>query len=156
MKIRTAAALATALSMLVAAPAGAKPTRYVGKTSAGDRITFSVGGGRVSAVRTATPTICVPTQGTPQAGTDLYQPPGRFALGRTTKVQTPGPVDSAMHYGEVTKWFHFTAKRGKRGRVTGTLHQNFAFETVASDPWTGLSLVGWVCQGDARFSARQR
>lgn len=149
------AALAAALT--IAAPAAAaKPTPYVGKTNAGDRITFVLRGGKVSNVRTFTPTSCVPTGGTPRAGTDFYEPPGRFPLGRTTKVQTTEPVDSAMHYAKVSKWFHFTARRAKGRTIAGKLHQNFSFEWLTSDSWSGVGLIGWVCQGDASFSARPR
>jgi hypothetical protein len=81
---------------------------------------------------------------------------GRTSAGRTTKVQAPQPAESAMHYNEVSKWFHFTARRGKGGAISGALHQHFAFESLASDSWEGFSLVGWVCQGDARFTARPR
>lgn len=153
--VRTAA-LAALLACAVAVPATAKPTRYAGTTNAGDRITFKLSGTAITAVRSATPTTCVPTEGTPAVGTDVYQPTGRFGLGRTTKVETPTPVETAMHHSEVTKWFHFTAKRGKRGTITGTLHQNFSFETISSDAWTGVSLLPWVCRGDARFRARPR
>jgi hypothetical protein len=150
----TAVAVAALLACAVPASAVAKPTKYTGATNAGDRISFKVSGTTITAVRSATPTTCVPTEGTPAVGTDLYQPPGRFGLGRTTKVETPTPVETAMHYSEVTKWFHFTAKRGKRGAISGTLHQNFSFETITSDAWTGVSLLPWVCRGDARFRAR--
>lgn len=153
--VRTAA-LAALLACAVAAPATAKPTKYAGTTNAGDRIAFKVTGKTITAIRSATPTVCVPTEGTPAVGTDLYEPPGRFGLGRTTKIETPTPVETAMHYSEVTKWFHFTAKRGKRGTITGTLHQNFSFETITSDTWNGVSLLPWVCRGDARFTARPR
>jgi hypothetical protein len=156
MKPITTFAVTALLALGAAAPANAKPTKYSGKTSAGDRISFTLSGNTLSKVRTFTPTVCVPTNGTPLAGTDFYAPPGRLRLGTTTKVQTAGPVDTAMHYYEVSKWFHFTAKRGKRGTITGTLHQNFSFETVGYSSWSGPSLLGWVCQGDAQFTARPR
>lgn len=152
-KALTAALIA---AVTIAAPAAAKPTPYVGKTNAGDRITFVLRAGKVSNVHTFTPTSCVPTGGTPRAGTDFYEPPGSFALGRTTKVQTTKPVDSAMHYAPVSKWFHFTARRGRGQAIAGKLHQNYAFEWLTSDSWNGVGLIGWVCQGDASFSARPR
>jgi hypothetical protein len=148
------AALAAALILVPAA--AAKPVRYSGTTNAGDRIGFVVNGGKVSAIRTFTPTSCVPTGGTPRAGTDFFEPPGAFPIGRTTKVQTPEPVESAMHYDKVSKWFHVTLTRGKRGAISGKLHQNYAFESLTSDSWSGVGLIGWVCQGDARFTARSQ
>ena len=154
---RTVAALiALAIVAVAAAPASAaKPARYSGKTTAGDPISFNLAGGKLTGLRSATPMSCVPTQGTPRAGTDLFEPAGAFALGRTTTVQSPGPVESAMHYAEVTKFFRVSARRSRHGKVTGTLHQNYSFETIGFS-WGEMILLPWVCQGDARFSVAPR
>ena len=146
-----AAALIAAAGLAVGAPADARPVRYAGTTNAGDRITFTVDGGAVSSLRTSTPMSCVPTSGTPRAGTDLFAPAGRFPLGRTTKAQTDGPVDSAMHYSAVTKNFRVTVRRAKGRAIAGALHQNYSFETLTYGSGGDIALLPWVCQGDVTF-----
>ena len=157
--LRRAGVAALAAASLLAsgtpAPADAKPVRYAGKTRAGDAISFAVSRSAVVNLRTSTPMSCVPTSGTPRAGTDLFHPPGRFPLGRTTTAQTKRPVDTAMHYNKVTKHFRVTVRRAKRRTITGVLHQNYSFETLTYRSG-GLALLPWVCRGDVRFRVRAR
>jgi hypothetical protein len=145
----TAAALATALAL--AGPAAAKPVAYKGKTSGGFEITFTRVGGAVKGVQTLLPTSCVPAgEGTARAGDEIYEPPGKLALGR--EVRKSALQDAAMHYDDVTKNYRFNAKKHRDGKITGRLHVNFSFQTVifGADP----KLLGWVCQGDGTFSAK--
>ena len=151
-----ALAAASLQVMTMPAPADAKAVRYVGTTSAGDRISLTAVGGVIADLRTSTPVSCVPTDGTPRAGTDLFEPPGRFPLGRTTTAQTDGPVETAMHYNEVTKHFRVTVRRRKGRAITGALHQNYSFETLTYGSGGDLALLPWVCQGDVRFRVRPR
>jgi hypothetical protein len=154
---RAALAALTAASLLSAvAPADAKPVRHVGKTSAGDPISVTVRGGAVANLSTSTPMSCVPTSGTPRAGTDLFEPAGRFPLGRTTTAQTDGPVETAMHYNEVTKHVRVTVRRAKARAITGILHQNYSFETLTYTSGGDLALLPWVCRGDVKFRVRAR
>ena len=153
---RAGAALTAATLLSAAARADAKPVRYAGTTSAGDPISFTVSAGAVAHLNTSTPISCVPTSGTPRAGTDRFEPAGSFPLGRTTTAQTDRPVDSAMHYNQVTKHFRVTVRRTKGQAVTGVLHQNYSFETLTYAWGGGLALLPWICQGDAKFRARSR
>ena len=156
---RAGGAALAAASLLLAttapAPADAKPVRYAGKTRAGDAISFAVSRAAVAKLRTSTPMSCVPTSGTPRAGTDQFQPAGRFPLGRTTTAQTKRPVATAMHYNKVTKHFRVTVRRAKRRAITGVLHQNYSFETLTYGSG-GLALLPWVCRGDVTFRVRAR
>jgi hypothetical protein len=146
-----ALALAAALAVAVPTAATAKPVAYSGKTSGGFEITFKRVGGAVKDVRALLPASCVPAgEGTATAGDEIYEPPGRLALGR--EVRTSALQEAAMHYADVTKNYRFTAKQRRNGTIAGRLHVNFSFETVifGAEP----RLLGWVCQGDGTFKAR--
>ena len=155
MRIRTLL-LTTAAALAVAAPAAsaAKPQTYTGTTDAGDPIELTATRSAVTELLTYTPTSCVPLRGIPSAGTDAFGVMGRFPFGQTVKFQTDEPIESAMHYSPVTKHFHVTVNRTKRGVITGKLHQNFAFETLTYSTFSGHSLLGWICQGDTTFTLR--
>jgi hypothetical protein len=146
-----ALAAATALALGAPAAATAKSIAYAGKTTGGFEITFKRVGGAVKKVQALLPTSCVPAgEGTPTAGDEIYEPPGRLALGR--EVRKTALQDAAMHYADVTKNYRFTAKKRRNGTITGRLHVNFSFQTVifGADP----RLLGWVCQGDGTFTAK--
>jgi hypothetical protein len=48
--------------------------------------------------------------------------------------------------------YRFTARMRPNGTITGRLHLNFSYQTIGYT-WN-LTLVGYVCQGDATFKAR--
>jgi hypothetical protein len=102
-------------------------------------------------VSTYLPTTCVAAgPGAPRAGDEIYEPPGRLRLGRETTVTAL--QEAAMHYGEVTKNYRLSARKRRNGTITGRLHVNFSFQTIGYG--YQISLVGYVCQGDATFKAR--
>ena len=153
---RAAVAALTVAPWCLPPRADAKPAPYAGTTSAGDPISFTVSGGAVAHLSTSTPMSCVPTSGTPRAGTDRFEPAGSFPLGRTTTARTDGPVESATHHDEVTKHLRVTVRRAKGRAITGVLHQNYSFETLTYTWGGGLAPLPWVCQGDVQFRVRTR
>src|SRR5690349_11486110 len=66
-----------------AAPDRARPVTYRGKTHAGDPISFKLAGSRVTGLSAYVPTVCLATDGLPLSGTDPFDPPGSFRIGRT-------------------------------------------------------------------------
>jgi hypothetical protein len=97
------------------------------------------------------PTSCVAAgYGTPRAGAEIYEPPARLPLGR--EVSGSAVQDAVMHYSDVTKNYRFSARKRPNGTITGRLHLNFSYQTIGYT-WN-LTLVGYVCQGDATFKAK--
>lgn len=158
MNLKRTVAVTAALAVAVAAPAAAaKPVNYAGKTKTGDKVTFKLAGSKITNLKAMLPTICLPTSGNPRSGTDFFEPPGGFPLGKETKVETPEPVDSAMHYNKVSKWFHVTPSGvGKKGVIKGKLHMNFSFDTLGVDTWGSYHLQPYICTGDGSFTAAPR
>jgi hypothetical protein len=145
-----AAALTAALAF-AAAPALGKPVVYSGVTSGGHEITFKRNGNALQALSTYVPTSCVAAgPGAPRAGAEIYEPPARLPLGR--EVSMSALQEPVMHYSDVTKNYRFTARKRPNGTITGRLHLNFSYQTIGYT-WN-ITLVGYVCQGDATFKAK--
>lgn len=155
MKILPALAIAAAASAALAGPAGAKTTTYTGKTTGGNKITLKVSGTKVTKIDTMLPSTCVATTGVPRAGADFYRPPGAFTL-NGVKQKASELQESAMHYAEVTKNYHFTARRRNARTISGKLHMNFSFLTLSFNTWGTPGTIPWICQGDGTFTARAR
>ena len=146
-------ATALALTALVAAPAAAEAASYKGKTKGGSSITFKLSGKRISKINTVVPTLCVETTGSglSRAGAELFQPPGKFKLGKTTKRKALQPA--AMNGGtKATKNYTVSAKRSG-GKVTGKLKVNFSF--LRLDLFRRLPYT-YICSGSTTFSAKAR
>jgi hypothetical protein len=148
----TAIAAAVTASLALAGQAYAKPVAYSGTTSGGNPITFERTGNGVKRVSAYVPATCVSSfPGNPtRAGAELFEPPGRLALGR--EVRKTALQDAALHYSQVTKNYRFDARKRARGVITGRLHVNFSYQTIGYS--SSFILVGYVCQGDATFKAR--
>ena len=147
MKILPASLLCAALALGAAGPASAKT--YEGETAGGYAISFKANGSKVSKLEATVPAVCVPVgSGTARAGGELFQPPGSFAYGRTTK--TKALQQPAMHTSEVTKNYHVTVKRTRRG-VAGKLHVNFSYQSLTFDVFGNMGLQPWICQGHDTF-----
>jgi hypothetical protein len=146
------AAAAVGAAVGFAEPAAAKPVAYSGTTSGGYEITFERSGAALKGMRTTIPTTCVPagTTATPRAGDEIFEPPGRLALGR--EVRKTAVQEPVMYYNDVTKNYRVTARMRRNGTVTGRLHLNFSYQTVHYG--YSLMLVGYVCQANATFKAR--
>jgi hypothetical protein len=146
----TAVAALTA-SLALTAPAMAKPVASKGKTAGGYEISFKRSGGSLLGLRTMVPTTCAPTLPAPtRAGAELFEPPGRIAVGR--EVTSTVVQDPAMHYAEVTKNYRVTTKKSRNGTITGRPHVNFSYQTIGYTH--SIVLVGYVCQGDDTFKLR--
>jgi hypothetical protein len=146
------AALALGAAALPAA-AGAKTTSYHGKTRDGDPISFKIAGSRITKLSAFVPTLCLSTSGSPMSGTDPFDPPGSFRLGRTTKVTATRP-NAIWDTSDVTKNFFVTAKRDRAGWVSGKLHVDYSFLELV---WTyPMSSRPRVCIGDTTFKLAPR
>lgn len=145
--------LATAAVAALAAPAQAKSVAYHGKTRAGDPISFTVAGSRVTHLSAFVPTLCLATEGMPMSGTDPFDPPGAFRLGRTGKVTTKRP-NAIWNTSDVTKNFTVTTTRGGGGRISGKLHVDYSFlQLLYTYP---MSARPYVCTGDTTFRLAPR
>ena len=144
------ATLALAASLMVV-PAGADAAKYKGKTKGGNKITMKVKGNKASKIRTLVPMVCVETTGTGQtrAGAELFQPPGRFKIGKTTKRKAlqPAAINSGS---KATKNYTVSVKR-KGGKLKGKLKVNLSFLRLSlfkTLPDT------YICSGSTTFTAR--
>jgi hypothetical protein len=156
---KTTLILISLLSLAItAAPAAGKTVAYKGKTKSGHSITFKREGGKIKNVQSMVPTVCLTTSGgsdSTRTGGDIYQPPGAYALGKTTKrkafQRTP------FYPAKVTKNYTLTAKTGSKGKITGKLDENFSFSLLGLDPWSGNSYIRiFICQGVTNFTAKPK
>jgi hypothetical protein len=149
-----AVALLALLSVVSAAQA--KSVAYSGKTAGGYRITFKKSGNKISRVRTGVPTVCLPTTSSfypSNSGVDLFNPPGSFRIGATTKRQKL--QKTAMWHAKVTKYY--TVKLRKAGRkVKGSLQTTFSYGLPVLDTYYGARLIIYVCRSNTKFSAKPR
>jgi len=136
---------------LVAVPAGADAAKYKGKTKGGSTITLKAKGNKVSKIRTAVPIVCVETTGTGQtrAGTELFQPPGSFKLGKKAKRKALQPA--AINSGNKATKNYTVSVRRSGGKIKGKLKVNLSFLRLSlfkSLPDT------YICSGSTTFSAK--
>jgi hypothetical protein len=146
--------VATALALVATSVASAgSSAAYRGKTKGGTSITFTLNGNRISAVRSAVPTICVETTGSGQtrAGVELYQPPATFIVGTTgkTKALQPAAMNQAN---KATKNYTFTSKRTATG-ISGTLKISFSFIRPGLDIYHAYI---FLCTSTTTFTASAR
>ncbi len=150
----TATVLAAAAICALALPAGAaaaKPVKYVGKTSAGHKVTFVlIRGKKVDRFVTGTPTQCIAIQGggTPYVGVDPW-PNSWFFVNRTAKFQAM--MKPAFYWNEVTTNFEVTSKKLRNGTITGHLRRQYEFLVPKYTPGT-FSI--YSCLGEATFKAK--
>jgi hypothetical protein len=149
----TTAALAAACILGGAAPAavaGSHAVSYSGKTRAGDPISFTLKGSKITNVKAYVPTLCLPTNGTPLSGTDAFDPPGTFQLGRPGKASAKRHNSMGMT-SDVTKNFTLSTSRGPGRTISGKLHSDFSFlQVLYTYP---ISARPYVCTGDSTFRA---
>lgn len=130
-----------------------RPVRYQGKTRAGDPISFKLLGSKLTHLSAYVPTVCLATHGLPLSGTDPFDPPGTFPLGRTGKAKAKRP-NAIWNTSDVTKNFRVTTKRGKAGRISGKLHVDYSFlQLLFTYP---ISSRPYVCSGDTTFHLTPR
>ncbi|EHN10044.1 hypothetical protein PAI11_31150 [Patulibacter medicamentivorans] len=153
---RRAAALTTCGLLLAsgATATAAQAASYRGKTSGGSSIGFSLSGKRISRISTTVPTSCVETTGSfaTTAGAELFQPPGSFTVGRTSKVKAlqPAAMNQAI---KATKNYTVTTRTAGRGRIGGKLAVNFSYLRPGASIYQSYV---WICSGSASFTAKAR
>ena len=147
-------ALAVLASLAIAAaPAGATQSgSYKAETKNGFKVSFKVKGNRVSKFNGLVPASCISPTGGTRVGGEVFQPPGKFKIGKTRKVKAKqrGAMGSS---GKITKNYKVTLERAKNGGLKGKLHVNFSFLTFEYGLY-GSSLKTWICRGDDTFTVR--
>jgi hypothetical protein len=131
----------------------AKQVMYRGRTRAGDPISFRLAGSRITHLTAYVPTACLATDGLPLSGTDPFDPPGAFPLGRTRTTTAKRP-NAIWNTSEVTKHFLVATKRGRRGTISGKLHVDYSFlQILFTYP---ISSRPYVCTGDTVFRLKRQ
>jgi hypothetical protein len=145
-------ALAVTGLLLGAGAAQAKTVSYKGKATGGYHVTFKKSGNKVRNLKAGVPTTCLAstTGYPPNSGSDLFNPPGSFPIGKTTK--TKKLQKTGLWYSKVTKNYHVTLKKAGK-KIKGKLHMNFSYAMPVFD-YYNPHLVIYICRGDAKFTAR--
>jgi hypothetical protein len=152
---RITAALACLALLVVAAPAAAakpKPLYYDGETQAGESLSLTLQGKRVSDVHGLILTTCVPTHGTPVSYAVPFDPPGSFVLGAAARKAVT--VENMPYRGDVAKNFTVQVSRRSRHIWRADLSVNFSYEEVNFGTFGELEQRFFICQGDDEFLFR--
>ena len=154
MKKLTTALLAVAAACALAVPAGAvaaKPVKYVGKTSSGHKVTFTLKGKQIDKFVTGAPVTCIPIQGGGQNFVGAEPMVLWFGINRTQEFDAQ--LKPAFYYNEVTMHFRVTTKKLRNGRIKGSLRWQYEF-LIPKYPIGTFSI--YSCLGEATFSAKPR
>lgn len=148
---RIAAAIALTALLVVVAPAAAKPKKlhYEGKTLAGNSVSFSLQGKRISDLDAYVLSTCVPTHGTPVTYTTEFNPPGSFKLGKTRKAKG---TEYMAYKGDVTKNYTVKVRKLKGSVWRADLEFNFSYEEVTFGTFGELEQRFFICQGNDAFT----
>jgi hypothetical protein len=149
----TVSALTAVCLAGAAAPSAtaAKRVHYSGKTRDGDPASFTlVGTSKITGLKAYVSTLCGSTQGIPMHGTDPFDPPGSFPLGKTTKVTAKRP-NAIWNTADVTKNFLVSFKRGRNNLITATLHTDYSFLFIDFGSYP-ISSHPYVCTGDTKMT----
>jgi hypothetical protein len=152
--MRIAAVLASATAALVVvAPASARTAKYVGKTSSGHKITFTVKNRRVHDLTAGIRMSCLPIQGggIPLGGSEIFGFRGSLPLrahNRYTFMEKP-----AFHWSEVTMTNDLWLKRRGNRTITGRMRLQYSFLVPKFTPGT---FTIYSCLGGGTFTARAR
>jgi hypothetical protein len=146
----------TAVGALAAAatPAAAADVAYQGKTKGGHTITFKRSGSKIRSISSAVPVVCATSSGgafDTKAGADIYQPPGKFALGQAVKRKAM--QRTPFYPAKVTKNYTVTTAAKKNGKVTGKLDENFSYSILGLDLYGNSYIRIYICQGVTTFTA---
>ena len=151
-RIAVPTVVAALVALLAAAPAGAiQSGSHTAKTKNGFKVSFKVSGNKVSKFNGLVPASCISPTGGTRVGGEVFQPPGKFTIGKTRKVKVK--QQAAMHSSKITKNYKVTLKRAKNGGLKAKLHVNFGFLTFEYGVY-GPSLKTWICRGDDSFTVR--
>jgi hypothetical protein len=153
MKKLSAASIAAAAILALAVPAGAatKPVRYVGKTSSGHKVTFTLKGRQVNKFVTGAPVTCIPIQGGGQnfVGAEPFYL--FFGVNKTEDFEAE--TKPAFYYNEVTMHFRIVTKKFRNGTIRGSLRWQYEF-LIPKYPIGTFSI--YSCLGEATFQAKPR
>jgi len=125
---------------------------YTAKTEAGGKFTFKLAGKKITGVKGTLPAICVETTGSGQtrAGSELFDPPGAFTLGKAKKAKALQPA--AMNRGtEATKNYEVLIK-GNGPKLKGKVKLNYSFLTLGPDVYSSYI---WICQSSVSLTAKK-
>jgi len=151
-KLTTALLCIAALGIAaLPASAAAKPVKYVGKTSGGQKVTFKlVGNKKIDDFETGIPVTCLSIQGggSPMTGVDVW-PNSWFLVNHTAKFQAM--LTPAFYWKDVTNNFEVTTKKLRNGTIRGHLRKQYEF-LVSKYPIGTFSI--YSCLGEATFKAR--
>ena len=136
---------------LAGAAAAAKPVKYVGKTSSGHKITFTVKNKRVYNLAAGIRMACIPIQGggKPTGGSEVFGFRGYVPLKRHNSysfMEKP-----AFHYNEVTMKNDLWLKRRGTRTITGKMRLQYSF-LIPKYPIGTFSI--YSCLGGATFKAK--
>jgi hypothetical protein len=151
--MKKAASIALLASLLCAAPAAAKSTSYVGKTSSGHKITFKLKGNKVVNPEAGIGVTCLPIQGggTPKTGADYMYPLIKIKVGTKKKFQTE--QTPAFYWRKVLVNQQFSSRKGRNGRITGKLRMQYSY-LVSKYPIGTFSI--YSCLGTATYKAKPK
>ena len=144
---------AMAALFAVSAPAAsAKPVKYVGKTSSGHKITFTVKKGRIYNLTAGIAAQCLSIQGggAPISGAEIYSFRGYVPLkahNRFKYMQKP-----AFWWKEVTMTHDLWVKKNGRN-ISGRLRQQYSF-LMPKYPIGTFQI--YSCLGGAKFKAKPK
>ena len=148
-KLTTALLCLVALVAIPATASAAKPTKYVGKTSSGHKVTFKLKGKQVKNFVTGAPVTCIPIQGTGQNFVGAEPMQMWFGINRTQEWKAE--VKPAFHWKEVTMNFRMESKKLRNGTIKGHLRWQYQF-MVSKFP-IGTFVI-YSCLGEATWNAK--
>jgi hypothetical protein len=143
-------ALAAVAAVALMAPATADAAKYRGKAG-GFTIRFNQKGKRISKIRTLIFVNCTYTGGGSDSGTEVFDPPGKFRLGKQTRKNAHRKA--SVRPGEYGFNFTVIPKRKTRRKIAGRIRLTY-FESVY-DPFSN-QIYYWNCYGTTRFRATKR
>jgi hypothetical protein len=150
MRMITALLAAAALLALAAGPASARSVKYVGKSTSGHKVTFTLKNGRIHDLTAGIRTSCLSIQGggAPLGGPEIFGFTGSLPLkahNRYTFEEKP-----SFHWREVTVNHDLWIKR--RGTtIKGRMRQQYEF-MISKFPIGTFSI--YSCLGGAKFTAK--
>jgi hypothetical protein len=155
MKTKATAGALVIAALLAAAPAqaAAKSVKYVGKTSSGHKISFTVKKGKVYKAIGGLSVVCLPIQGggSPMTGADTFDARNWWIYFNRKNMKFTEKKMQAFHYNPVTVSHTFSSKKHKGGKVTGKLRLQYSF-LIPKYPIGTFAI--YSCLGTATFKAK--
>jgi hypothetical protein len=133
--------------------AAARSIPYVGKTSSGHKIAFKLRGKKIVNPQAGLGVTCLPIQGGGRSmtGADYMHPLLKFELGTKRKFKTEQVP--AFYFREVEVNQEISARRARKGRITGKLRMQYSF-LISKYPIGTFNV--YSCLGTATYKARPK